>query len=253
MRIRVPGWKVAAAAVAFATLSLGLAGTASAQTLSFEVQTKKDTAVDIKVLEASSVYQVVGIVSAPTNGAAVVVDAKKVRYTPNAGYVGADTFTYMISDGTVSLNGAAHVTVKQQTTTSPVNLSTNVVAACDAFGTADGAMVALCNLYLGNQLPDWAKESIGKVILKRVESFHEASVICGMTTTDAVLTALCGLYLNPVLPESLKKDIGKLVEKYSKQGASTSSVKEKAKDKKKDNPGLSISLDAKAKKAKQHD
>jgi len=51
-----------------------------------------DTDVDGDALAVTSV-------TAPTNGSVVIVGDTTMTYTPNAGFGGPDTFTYMVSDG----------------------------------------------------------------------------------------------------------------------------------------------------------
>ncbi len=57
-------------------------------------------------------------VGAPANGSAAPVasgpDAGKVRYTPNAGFRGSDSFTYIVSDGSMTATGTVDVEVAQQ-------------------------------------------------------------------------------------------------------------------------------------------
>ena len=38
----------------------------------------------------------------------------EITYTPNAGFSGDDTFTYMVSDGTAAATGTVNVTVKAE-------------------------------------------------------------------------------------------------------------------------------------------
>ncbi|KAF0983500.1 hypothetical protein FDP41_010565 [Naegleria fowleri] len=68
----------------------------------------------------------VSIVAQPTHGSAVVVGVK-VRYTPNNGYVGSDSFTYKLNDLS-SLNAESNVATVtiQVTNTAPVTQPDNV-------------------------------------------------------------------------------------------------------------------------------
>lgn len=49
-------------------------------------------------------------VGTPSNGTAVI-EAGQVRYTPNSGYVGADSFTYVVTDGTDTDTATVSITV----------------------------------------------------------------------------------------------------------------------------------------------
>ena len=51
------------------------------------------------------------IVSAPTNGTLGAVAGNKVTYTPNAGYFGADSFTFSASDGSLSSTATAVIPI----------------------------------------------------------------------------------------------------------------------------------------------
>jgi hypothetical protein len=82
--------------------------------------TPVDTAVTIAVLandtDADGDTLVPSIVAAPTNGTATVNTDGTVLYTPNTGFMGTDTFTYMVNDGTVDSNVATvTVTVEEDT------------------------------------------------------------------------------------------------------------------------------------------
>jgi glucose/arabinose dehydrogenase len=78
-----------------------------------------------------------GALSDPPHGSAVV-DAGKVRYTPDAGWTGADSFTYQVCDsGTPSLCASAQVAL----TVAGVNHAP--VAATGGGGTAEDVPVAL--------------------------------------------------------------------------------------------------------------
>lgn len=167
-----------------------------------------DTDVDGDVLTVASV-------SLPAHGTAVITDGTKVTYTPAAGYLGTDSFTYVVSDGSLVSATTVAITV-QAATTPPSGTSGKVAAACTAYASMDQGVSTLCSLYLGNQLPEWARESIGAAILKRVSHFNKAEVICAASGNDASVTALCGIYANSTTPTWLKKEIGKIIEQYVK-------------------------------------
>ena len=52
-------------------------------------------------------------VGTPSNGTAVI-EAGQIRYTPNNGFSGADSFTYVATDGTATDNATVNVTVEEQ-------------------------------------------------------------------------------------------------------------------------------------------
>ncbi len=58
----------------------------------------------------------VASVTAPAHGTAAVItsgaDAGKVRYTPSPAYSGADSFSYVVSDGSATATGAVAITVR---------------------------------------------------------------------------------------------------------------------------------------------
>lgn len=187
--------------------------------ISDTVTVTKDTAKLITVLSNDTDVDgdtlTVASVSLPAHGTAVITDGIKITYTPGAGYLGTDSFTYVVSDG--SLVSAATVSIMvQAATTPPAGTSGKVATACTAYASMDQGVSALCSLYLGSQLPAWAQESIGAVILKRVGSLNKAEVICAASGNDATVTALCGIYANSTAPSWLKKEIGKVIEQYVK-------------------------------------
>jgi uncharacterized protein YhjY with autotransporter beta-barrel domain len=51
------------------------------------------------------------LLEAPTNGTAIVGPSGTVRYTPNAGFVGADSFLYEVSDGFLTATGTVTIDV----------------------------------------------------------------------------------------------------------------------------------------------
>ncbi|MDA0269848.1 MAG: Ig-like domain-containing protein [Chloroflexi bacterium] len=243
MRLRTAGWHLVPAAFAAAVLTFGLAGVASAQAVNQTPTPQSDT-VTVKSGHATTIDVLsndtdpdgntltVISVSTPAHGAvAISHEGKKVTYTPTNGYLGADTFTYVVSDGALTAAAAVNVTVIQKTVET-TGTSAKVQAACQAYSGADNGVNALCGLYLGAQLPAWAQENIGQIILKRATQMNKAEIICAATTTDATLTALCGIYKDPTAPAWLKKSLGGMVEHYVK--ASTSSSIEIEKNKSKD-------------------
>lgn len=197
------------------------------------VTVTKDTPKVITVLANDSDVDgdalTVASVSIPGHGTAVITDGTKVTYTPTAGYTGTDTFTYVVTDGALTAASTVNITVKASTFTG--GTSDKVKAACETYASLDGGLTALCRLYLSEQLPRWAQENIGNVILRRVGEFNKAEVICATTSTDPNITALCTIYNNPASPAWLKKEMGKVIEQYVKASSSVEVEKDKSKDK----------------------
>jgi len=65
-------------------------------------------------------------VSMPANGSAVI-SGSRLNYTPRAGYVGGDTFTYTISDGTLTATATVQVTVRIAPPVANADSATTVV------------------------------------------------------------------------------------------------------------------------------
>ena len=76
-------------------------------------------------------------VSAPTNGSVVLSSNGIVTYTPKAGFVGTDTFTYQATDG-ASVSAAATVTVVVNAATNTAPVATNDLATA-----SKGALVTI--------------------------------------------------------------------------------------------------------------
>lgn len=76
--------------------------------------TQEDTPVLIDVL--ANDYTIDGYfltlvdVSTPHNGTAVIIE-EKVEYTPDSGYVGTDTFMYLVTNGDTSCRATVTVTI----------------------------------------------------------------------------------------------------------------------------------------------
>ncbi len=179
-------------------------------------------------------------VGAPANGTAVIYAERYVKYTPDAGFLGTDSFTYAISDGTGTVSATVAVTVKakvekpekekpakeqkeEEKKETTWTASTEVTAACVAHGSTPG-LTALCGLYSGGQLPPWAADSIGKVILKLAPKPDPVATACAATGLDETLQALCDLYQGNRLPPGINKQIGKFILELS-SGGTVSAVK----------------------------
>jgi len=148
----------------------------------------------------------------PDHGTVTFGADRKVTYTPDTGYVGSDTFTYVLSDGSLSDTGTVSVTVKEQGTGTG-DLNERVVAGCEAYEGSDVGITTLCRLYLSDQLPPWAQERIGKILLERLpkaDKPNRIAVACVDATNTAVMR-LCVLYLDDTTPDWLKDSVGKLI------------------------------------------
>ncbi len=75
---------------------------------------------------------VIASIGTPAHGAAQLLtsgaDAGKVRYTPTLGYAGADSFSYVLSDGTATTTGNVSITVKTGTAKPPCSTPPTIVA-----------------------------------------------------------------------------------------------------------------------------
>lgn len=151
--------------------------------------------------------------SAPAHGTAVIGADGKVTYTPTTDYVGTDSFTYVVSDGTLNDIGTVTITVKEATT--PISdRDSKVVEACAAHAGQPG-ISTLCGLYLERtDLPWWARKVIGKNILKiaaRSSASDRVLEVCAAAPAGSAITQLCSLYQNESMPSWLRSQVGKLV------------------------------------------
>ena len=91
----------------------------------------------------------ISTVSAPAHGSATII-ANRISYTPTAGYTGADTFTYSISDGK---GGSATATVSiTVAATTPANRPP--VAQNDAFTVDQDSIANSFNVLVNDSDPD---------------------------------------------------------------------------------------------------
>ena len=183
-----------------------------------EARTAVSTAVHINVLnndkdvDGDTLTPVV--VTQPANGTATVdVTTKKVTYTPQAGFIGANTFTYYASDGALISNIVTVTVQVKEASSSSGALDARVVAACEAAGSSSGGVQALCRLYLGEQFPAFVKVKLGHIILKQTQSDSTVSIasICARTDNSVRVDRLCEVYEGDLLPASLKKQVGRLI------------------------------------------
>lgn len=157
--------------------------------------------------------------STPAHGSAVIAGGK-VTYTPIEGYLGADAFTYIISDGTTTATGSVTITVKE-TTTPAGTFDAKVVAACNTVPAQPGVS-ALCGIYLSGKLPAWAQHQVGKNILKLAvttpKDADKVAEACA-TATNAGVLQLCTVYSGGGLPAFVQERIGKLILKIESDGS----------------------------------
>ncbi|NKQ35836.1 MAG: tandem-95 repeat protein [Chloroflexi bacterium] len=100
-------------ATAGVTVTVGAVNDVSAA-VADNLATDEDTAVLLDALANDSDPEndtlTITAVSGPANGTAVI-EGNQIRYTPNANYNGADSFTYTVSDGELMATAAVNVTV----------------------------------------------------------------------------------------------------------------------------------------------
>lgn len=158
---------------------------------------------------------VVVLQSQPSHGTASLdASTQKVTYTPAAGYLGDDTFTYYASDGVAnSATVTVSVTVKAADSDSDAG-NAKVLAVCSA-NTTDARISSLCGIYLDMDMPPWALAKLGHVIVK-LDASNPAP------ETDAVLTVcaaeddddiewLCDLYRAGNMPPGIKALVGQRI------------------------------------------
>jgi len=101
--------------------------------------TNQDQFVNIAVLsndtDADGDTLTIGIISNPNNGSAVRT-GNSIRYTPNTGFTGSDTFTYNISDGNGGTN-SANVTVTVSSLPNVAPVANNDSATTDGIRTRE--------------------------------------------------------------------------------------------------------------------
>jgi hypothetical protein len=197
----------------------------------YDVTKNTPKAMDVRANDTDVDGDTLTIVSttAPAHGTVVIGDGK-VTYTPTADYVGADVFTYTITDGSLTASASVAVTVKESKDHSS-DFDAKVAAACQT-GAAQPGVTALCGIYLSGNLPAWAEYHIGKNILKLAATTpkHDDKVtaVCAATTQDVVLQ-LCSVYSAGNLPVFVQERVGKLILKIETKSTLTS-VKDQDKD-----------------------
>lgn len=91
------------------------------------ISTDQDVAVSINVLDNDNDVDGDNLslsgVSDPANGTLTTSANGEVTYTPNPGFFGADSFTYTVSDGSLSATGSVAVTVNEVSTAAEIGFS----------------------------------------------------------------------------------------------------------------------------------
>jgi VCBS repeat-containing protein len=220
------GALVSSATVTVTVTSVNDAPVAAADTVEVTKSTPKT--IDVRANDTDVDGDTLTLVSTstPAHGSAVIA-AGKVTYTPIEGYVGADAFTYVISDGTTTATGSVTITVKE--TATPVGtFDAKVVTACNIVPAQPGVS-ALCGIYLSGKLPAWAQYQVGKNILqlsattpKHADKVAEA---CAAATDEGVLQ-LCTVYSTGGLPVFVQERIGKLILKIESSDSKWDGFKE---------------------------
>ncbi|MEX2032309.1 MAG: cadherin-like domain-containing protein [Dehalococcoidia bacterium] len=188
----------------------------------YDVTKNTPKAMDVRANDTDVDGDTLTIVSttAPAHGTVAIGDSK-VTYTPIEGYVGADVFTYTITDGSLTASASVAVTVKEPTTPT-TDFDAKVVAACQT-GAAQPGVTALCGIYLTGNLPAWAEYHVGKNILKLAVTTpkHDEKVtaVCA-ATTEGVVSQLCAVYSAGNLPVFAQERVGKLILKIEAKATS---------------------------------
>ena len=158
---------------------------------------------------------VVVLQSQPAHGTASLdVSTQQVTYTPAAGYIGTDSFSYYASDGVAnSATVVVSLTVKAADSDGDAK-NAKVLAVCSA-NTTDTRISSLCGIYINMDMPAWALAKLGHVIVKLDASKPAPQ-------TDAVLTVcaaedddtikwLCDLYRTDNMPPGIKVLVGQRI------------------------------------------
>ncbi len=212
------------AAVTVTVIPVNDAPIAKADSAKTTVGTAKSIAVLSNDKDIDSNALVVVLQSQPSHGSASLdVATQKVTYTPVAGYVGADSFTYYASDGSAN---SATVTVSLTVKAADAHVNAKnakVMAACSA-NAADPRISGLCGVYLNMDMPPWALAQLGHVILKLDASKPAPQ-------TDAVLAVcaeeddddiewLCNIYRADNMPAGIKAIVGQRIVLLSQEDGS---------------------------------
>ncbi len=122
-------------AVSSATVSVTVTNPNSVPTASDDnASTAFQTAIIIDVVANDSdadgdALTVTRIVSGPGNGSTNIESSKTIKYTPNNGFTGSDTFTYEISDGQATATAQVNVSVGSAPNQAPVAQNDNATTA----------------------------------------------------------------------------------------------------------------------------
>lgn len=180
------------------------------------VTTTKNTAQVIHVLandkDVDGNALTVIVATQPSHGTATVGADKRITYKPAANYTGADSFTYLITDGSLTATAKVSVTVKAASTPSDSTFDQRVRAACqDDDRSRD--VKSLCQVYQKDNVSQQAKNTIGQLILKKVSSKPVgADQICRSNGLNSDLRMLCEVYRDDDLSRSTRHLLGLLIE-----------------------------------------
>ncbi|MQC17078.1 MAG: tandem-95 repeat protein [Chloroflexi bacterium] len=185
------------------------------------------------------------VATQPANGTAVLnTTTQKVTYTPTAEFTGTNTFTYYATDGQLnSETVTVTVKVKAETDGETGGREAKVLAACEAYSGPVNGVHTLCGLYVGNDLPVWARANLGKIILRHAAPASSEGVaeICARSDNGAQVERLCGAYESGWLPFGLQKKVGQMILTAATSSQATVGVSEVVNiqaEAKKDKPGL---------------
>lgn len=178
--------------------------------------TTKNTAKVINVLENDKDVDgnalTVIVATQPSHGTATVGADKRITYTPAANYTGADSFTYLITDGSLTATAKVSVTVKAPSTPSDSTFDQRVRAACNDDDRSRDVK-SLCQVYQKDNVGQQAKNTIGQLILKKVSSKPVgADQICKSNGLNGDLRMLCEVYRDDDLSRSTRHLLGLLIE-----------------------------------------
>lgn len=209
------GTSTVGAAVTVTVLPVNDAPVAKADSAKTTVGTAKTLDVLANDEDVDGDALVVVLQSQPAHGTASLdASTQQVTYTPVAGYVGDDSFTYYASDGTANSATVTVSLVVKAADTGDHSKNAKVLAICAA-STDDARITSLCGIYTSMDMPPWALAKLGHVIVKLDASKPAPE-------TDAVLAVcaaedgdniewLCDLYEAGDMPPGIKALVGQRI------------------------------------------